>query len=86
MMETLFKFIAGLFVGRAGEEAGTKLARAAEAAAWVAAAAPVALWLKDNKDATFIEVTYGDVAFWGSIMLAGYALAIRQARRAPPPE
>lgn len=81
----ILKFIAGLFTGQAGASIGGAVSAAAQIAALFAAVAPVALWLTSNKDAVFISLTYGDLAFWGA--LAGFQLfvIVRLVHRAPPP-
>lgn len=81
----ILQFIVGLFTGKAGEAVGGAVSAAAQVAAVLAAIAPVVLWLTSNKDSIFISLTYGDLAFWGT--LAGFQLLIivRLVHRAPPP-
>lgn len=82
---TILQFIIGLFTGKAGETVGGAVSAAAQIAAIFAAVAPIGLWLTSNKDAVFISLTYGDLAFWGT--LAGFQLLVivRLVHRAPPP-
>lgn len=82
----ILKFIVGLFTGQAGTTLGGAVSAAAQLAAIVAAVAPIGLWLTNNKDAVFISLTYGDLAFWG--VLAGFQLLVivRLVHRAPPPQ
>lgn len=81
----ILKFIVGLFTGKAGDAVGGAVSTAAQLAAVFAAIAPIGLWLSNNKDAVFITLTYGDLAFWGT--LAGFQLLVivRLVHRAPPP-
>jgi hypothetical protein len=81
-----FKFIAGLFTGKAGESIGGAVSIAAQAAALVAAVAPVGLWLTRNKDEVFISLTYGDLAFWGVMWAGVMFLVVRLVHRAPAPQ
>lgn len=84
-MSAIIKLLAGILTGSAGEKIGAAVSWATQAAAIAAAVAPVALWLSTNKDRTFIELTYGDVAFWGAILGVHVFLTIRLVHRAPPP-
>jgi len=82
----IIKFIIGLFTGKAGEAVGGAVSSVAQFAAIVAAVAPVGLWLVNNKNEVFITLTYGDLAFWGSIGAMQLFLIIRLVHRAPPPQ
>ena len=81
----ILKTLLGLFTGKAGESIGGAVSIAAQIAAVVAAIAPIALWLSNNKEDVFITITYGDVAFWGALIAAQLFLVIRLVHRAPPP-
>ena len=85
MLAGLISVITGILTGKAGERIGGTVARFAELGALLAAAAPVALWLDANKDETVITVTYGELAFWGSLCGSFFFLALRLVHRAPPP-
>ena len=85
-MNALVSLIAGIFTGKAGEQIGGVVLTAAQIAAVLAALAPVGLWLTHNKDAVFITLTYGDVAFWGSIFAGQLVLVLRLVHRAPAPD
>ena len=80
----ILQFLVGLFTGKAGETVGGAVSTAAQIAAVIAAVTPIGLWLTNNKDAVFIVLTYGDLAFWGVLGL-GQFLIIRLVHRAPPP-
>lgn len=82
----IIKFIAGLLTGKAGDTVGGAVSTIAQIAALVAAMAPVALWLANNKDAEFITLTYGDLAFWGTLAAFQLIVIIRLVHRAPPPQ
>lgn len=82
----IIKFIIGLFTGKAGEAVGGAVSSVAQFAAIIAAVAPVGLWLVNNKNEVFITLTYGDLAFWGSIGAMQLFLIIRLVHRAPPPQ
>ncbi len=84
-MNALVSLIAGIFTGKAGESIGGAVSVAAQIAAVVAALAPVALWLAGNKDAVFITLTYGDLAFWGAMIAGQVILVLRLVHRAQPP-
>lgn len=81
----ILKFIAGLFTGKAGESIGGAVSIAAQIAAIMAALAPVTIWLIGNKDEVFIELTYGDLAFWGALAGLQLLILIRLVHRAPQP-
>jgi len=81
----LLTLLAGIFTGKAGESLGGAVSVAAQIAAVVAALTPIVLWLGNNKDATFIVLTYGDLAFWGTLIAAQVLLIVRLVHRAPPP-
>jgi hypothetical protein len=81
----LWNLIAGIFTGKAGEQIGGAVSVAAQLAALVAALTPIALWLSSNKDEVFISLTYGDLAFWGTLVAANLFLVIRLVHRAPVP-
>lgn len=74
--------LVGLLTGKAGEQVGGVVSVGAQIAALLAAVAPVAFWLTGNKDETFIALSYGDLTFWGVILL----LIVRLVHRAPAPE
>lgn len=82
----ILQFLAGLLTGKAGEAVGGAVSTAAQIAAVVAAIAPIGLWLTSNKDATFITLTYGDLAFWGALIGSQVLLVVRLVHRAPPPQ
>lgn len=81
----ILQFLVGLFTGKAGETVGGAVSTAAQIAALVAAIAPIGLWLANNKDGVFIILTYGDLAFWGSLLAGQILLIVRLVHRAPPP-
>lgn len=85
MME-LIKLITGIFSGKAGESVGGAVSMAAQLAALVAVIAPIGLWLNNNKEQVFIQLTYGDLAFWGVLLGVQLLLVIRLVHRAPPPQ
>lgn len=80
------KLIAGIFTGGAGAAVGGVVSTGAQIAALLAAITPIGLWLAHNKDAVFITLTYGDLAFWGSMAGAQLFLIVRLVHRAPPPQ
>jgi hypothetical protein len=82
----LLKLIAGIFTGKAGDTVGGAVSTAAQLVAVLAAIAPVGLWLAGNKDEVFIQLTYGDLAFWGSLAALQAVIVIRLVHRAPPPQ
>lgn len=82
----LLQLIAGIFTGKAGEQIGGAVSVAAQLAALVAAITPVALWLSNHKADVFIMLTYGDLAFWGSLLGANLFLVVRLVHRAPSPD
>lgn len=84
-MGALVQLLAGIFTGKAGEQIGGAVSVAAQIAAVAAAIGPAALWLTHNKDAVFITLTYGDLAFWGALISAQLLLVIRLVHRAPVP-
>lgn len=81
----ILKFIAGLFTGKAGESIGGAVSLAAQIAAVLATIAPIGLWLTNNKDAVFISLTYGDLAFWGTLAGLQLLIVLRLVHRAPQP-
>lgn len=81
----ILKFLFGLVTGKAGETVGGTVSVAAQLAALVAAVAPLALWLGNNKDEVFIVLTYGQLAFWGTLAALQVLLIVRLVHRAPPP-
>lgn len=85
MFGALISVITGILTGKAGEKIGGTVAKVAELGALAAALAPVALWLHAHKDETVITVTYGELAFWGSLCGSILFLALRLVHRAPPP-
>lgn len=80
----IFKFILGLFTGKAGEAVGGTVSAVSQFAALVAALVPLGLWFTRNKEEVFIVLTYGDLVFWGGLAVL-QLLAIRLVHRAPPP-
>lgn len=82
----IFKIIADLFTGKAGETVGNTVSSVAQIVALIAAATPIGLWLANNKDAEFITLTYGDLAFWGTLAALQLFVVIRLVHRAPPPQ
>lgn len=80
------KLIAGIFTGGAGSAIGGTVSVVAQLAALIAAVTPIGLWLANNKDAVFITLTYGQLAFWGSLAGAQLFLIVRLVHRAPPPQ
>lgn len=84
-MNPLLSLIAGIFTGKAGEQIGGAVSIAAQVAAVAAAVGPVMLWLSGHKDETFITLSYGDLAFWCSLISAQVFLVVRLAHRAPAP-
>ena len=84
-MGDLIKLVLGLFTGSAGEKVGGAVSTIAQIGAVLAAVAPVALWLQGHKGETFIEITYGDLAFWGPMVGGLVVVILRLIHRAPPP-
>lgn len=82
----ILKFIAGLFTGRAGEAVGGAVSTVTQLAAVVAALVPFGLFLANNKNEVFITLTYGDLAFWGTLAALQLFMVIRLVHRAPPPQ
>lgn len=82
----IIKFITGLFTGSAGSAIGGAVSSVAQVAALLAAVAPIGLFLLHNKDAVFITLSYGDLAFWGSLIGLQVFLVVRLVHRAPPPQ
>lgn len=82
----IVNFIIGLFTGKAGESVGGAVSAVAQFAALAAAIAPVGLWLIGNKNEVFITLTYGDLAFWGTLIGLQLFLIVRLVHRAPPPQ
>jgi len=84
-MQAILQLLAGILTGKAGEQIGSAVSWAAQVAALTAALAPAALWLTKNKDAEFVVITYGDLAFWGGLIGVAVFLAVRLVHHAPPP-
>lgn len=84
-MPTILKFIVGLFTGKAGESVGSAVSTVTQLAAFLAALVPLGLWLTNNKDEVFIQLTYGDLAFWGTLAALQILVIVRLVHRAPPP-
>lgn len=84
-MPAILSMIVGLLTGKAGEQIGGAVSKVAQLTALVAAIAPIALWLSKNKEGVFIEISYGDLAFWGSLIAVIVLLTIRLVHRADPP-
>lgn len=82
----LLQILMGVLTGKAGEQIGGAVSVAAQLAALVAAVTPVVVWLTANKEETFITLTYGDLAFWGTLIAANLFLVIRLVHRAPAPQ
>lgn len=85
MWQAIIATIAAVVSGKAGERIGGAVASTAEAAAVLAAVAPVALWLSEHKEDIFVTVSYGDLAFWGSLLGGVLFLVVRLVHYAPPP-
>lgn len=81
-MTDIIKGILGLLTGGA-TTAGGAVAELAALAAFVAAVTPGALWLVGHKDGVFITVTYGEMAFWGTLMGVLVMVMVKLAHRAP---
>ncbi len=81
----ILEIIAGILTGKAGEKIGGAVSVVAQLAAVVAALTPIALWLATNKDEAFITVSYGDLAFWGTLLAVNVLFVVRLVHRAPPP-
>lgn len=84
MMGDLVKIVAGFF-GGPGAAVGGVVANVGALAALLAALAPIALWMIGHKGDTFIVLTYGDLAFWFSLIGAFVFAVIKVAHytRAP---
>ena len=63
-MSTIIQAIIGFF----SQGIGSKIGNATANVASIAALAPVAYWLIENRESSFIVISYGDMAFWGGIM------------------
>lgn len=72
MISDLLKTLAGLFGGGAGATVGTW---ATNLAALAAVLGPVGLFLANNKNDVFLELTYGDLAFWGVLFFVMLKMA-----------
>lgn len=83
-MLDIVKSILGILTGGAST-AGGAVAELGAFAALVAAATPGLLWLVGNKDGVFITVTYGEMAFWGTMMGLLVVVMVKLAHRAPAP-
>ena len=81
----LLQIITGLFTGKAGDSIGGAVSTAAQLAAIIAAITPIFLWLGNNKAEVFISITYGDLAFWGTLAALQLLVIVRLVHRAPPP-
>jgi hypothetical protein len=84
-MPAILQLLVGLLTGKAGEQIGGAVSKAAQLAALVGVVAPIFLWLTKNKEGIFIEITYGDLAFWGTLISVIVLLTIRLVHRADPP-
>lgn len=82
----ILQFIIGLFTGKAGDAVGGAVSTVAQLAAVLAALVPFGLWLANNKNEVFITLTYGDLAFWGSLAALQLFMIVRLVHRAPPPQ
>jgi hypothetical protein len=85
-MPAILSAILGLLTGKAGEKIGGAVSTVTQIGAVLAALAPIALFLKNNKDDVFISVTYGELAFWASIIAVVVIVTIRNVHRADPPQ
>lgn len=85
MLGTIASGIIGLLTGKAGEKVGGAVSNVAQWAAAIAALAPVFLFLRNEGDAVFVQITYRDLAFWGSLLAANVLVVVRLVHRAPPP-
>lgn len=85
-MNAIIQFIVGLFTGAAGPAVGGVVSGVTQVASVAAIVTPIGLALINHKDAVFITVTYGQLAFWGSLAAAQVFIAIRLVHRAPPPQ
>lgn len=83
-MMDILKGILGILTGGA-TSAGGAVAEIGALAALIAAATPGLLWLIGNKDGVFITVTYGEMAFWGTLMGVMVLVMVKLAHRAPAP-
>lgn len=70
--------------GAAGQSAGGVVNTATLVAA-IAALAPLALWFTHHKDDVLLAVTYGQAAFWGSLIFGLVAVILKVAHYARPP-
>jgi len=84
-MIEILKFLASLFTGTAGATIGGAVSDAAQVASLAAILVPFFLWLGNHKDAVFIAVTYGELAFWSAIIFGQVFVAVKLAHNAPPP-
>ncbi len=84
-MGAVISALVGLLTGKAGEKIGGAVSLVAQLGALIAAIAPIALWLQGHRGETFIEVTYGDLAFWGPIIGVLVFVIVRLVHRAAPP-
>lgn len=85
-MPAILSVLLGLITGKAGEKIGGAVSTVTQIGAVLAALAPIALFLKNNKDDVFISVTYGELAFWASIMAVVVIVTVRNVHRANPPQ
>jgi hypothetical protein len=84
-MPAILSVILGLLTGKAGEKIGGAVSTVTQIGAVLAAVAPVAMFLKNNKDDVFISVTYGELAFWSTVIAAIVIVTVRNVHRADPP-
>lgn len=80
----MLKMILGAIFGNVAGEAATKVTRAVEIGALIAAATPVVMWFRSGgSDEVFVRLTltYGEAVLVG---LAGW-WCLRVSHRAPPP-
>lgn len=85
-MPAIVSAILGLITGKAGEKVGGAISTVTQIGAVLAALAPIALFLKNNKDDVFISVTYGEMAFWGVLLAVVVIVTVRNVHRADPPQ
>jgi hypothetical protein len=81
----LLQLIAGILTGTAGPQIGAAVSWVGQLTALAAIFAPVFLWLSANRHEQAITITFGDLAFWGSIIGVFVLFALRLVHRAPPP-
>lgn len=63
-MNALIQLLLSIFGGGVGQKIGGAVANVTA----LAALAPVVYWLIENKEGVFLELTYGEVAFFGGLL------------------